>query len=75
MSTVSLMQCTLKLLHAYEGSMLTLAEEIKVRNPETKISFYWLRKFSSGNFSDPSVNRVQELYEYLTGEPLLTVDI
>ena len=37
---------------------------------ETGISFYWLRKFSSGEFKNPSVNRVQHLYEFLKGEPL-----
>lgn len=33
---------------------------------ETKISFYWLRKFVGGGFKNPSVNRVQYLYEHLT---------
>ena len=37
---------------------------------ETGISFYWLRKFSSGEFKNPSVNRVQCLYEFLKGQPL-----
>ena len=37
---------------------------------ETGISFDWLRKFSSGEFKNPSVNRVQRLYEFLKGEPL-----
>ena len=37
---------------------------------ETGISFYWLRKFSSGEFKNPSVNRVQHLYEFLKGKPL-----
>ena len=37
---------------------------------ETGISFYWLRKFSSGEFKNPSVNRVQHLYEFLRGKPL-----
>ena len=37
---------------------------------ETGISFYWLRKFSSGEFKNPSVNRVQRLYEFLKGQPL-----
>ena len=38
---------------------------------ETGISFYWLRKFASGEFKNPSVNRVQRLYEFLKGDPLL----
>lgn len=36
----------------------------------TGISFYWLRKFAAGDFKNPSVNRVQSLYEYLAGKPL-----
>ena len=38
---------------------------------ETKISFYWLRKFVAGDFRNPSVNRVQYLYEHLSGTKLL----
>jgi hypothetical protein len=37
---------------------------------ETGISFYWLRKFASGEFKNPSVNRVQCLYEFLKGQTL-----
>ena len=37
---------------------------------ETDIPFYWLKKFSSGGFDNPSVNRVQFLYEFLTGAKL-----
>ena len=37
----------------------------------TGISFYWLRKFAVGEFKNPSVNRVQCLYEHLSGKPLL----
>lgn len=33
---------------------------------ETGIPFYWLKKFSAGGFDNPSVNRVQFLYEVLT---------
>jgi len=38
---------------------------------ETKISFYWLRKFVALDFKNPSVNRVQYLYEHLTGTELV----
>lgn len=37
---------------------------------DTGLPFYWLRKFASGDISDPSVNKVQILYEYLSGTPL-----
>ena len=31
---------------------------------ETRIPFYWLRTFAAGGFKNPSVNRVQYLYEH-----------
>lgn len=37
----------------------------------TKIPFYWLRKFIGGEIKDPGVNRIQALYEYLSGRKLL----
>ncbi len=37
---------------------------------ETRISFYWLRRFLSGGFKNPSVNRVEYLYEHLSGTKL-----
>lgn len=38
---------------------------------ETGIPFYWLRKFSANQIAQPSVNRIQKLYEYLSGKKLL----
>lgn len=38
---------------------------------ETKVSFYWLRKFAACEIKNPSVNRVQFLFEYLSNQPLL----
>lgn len=35
------------------------------------VPFYWLKKFSSGEIREPSVNRVQKLYEHLTQTKLL----
>lgn len=37
---------------------------------ETHLPYYWLKKFSSGEIRDPSVNRVQRLYEFLAGRKL-----
>lgn len=37
---------------------------------ETGIPFYWLKKFRNGEIKNPSVNRVQALYEHLTGSKL-----
>lgn len=38
---------------------------------ETNVSFYWLRKFVACEFKNPSVNRVQFLFEFLSKQPLL----
>lgn len=38
---------------------------------QTGLPFFWLRKFAAGTFKNPSVNRVQFLYENLTGNPLI----
>lgn len=37
---------------------------------ETRLTFYWLSRFRRNEFPNPSVNKVQKLYEYLTGEKL-----
>ncbi len=37
----------------------------------TGIPFYWLSSFSKGKIMNPAVNRVQYLYEYLTGTKLI----
>lgn len=38
---------------------------------QTKIPFYWLKKFNAGEFLNPSANRVQALYEHLSGTKLI----
>lgn len=38
---------------------------------QTHIPFYWLRQFVAMKFRNPSVNRVQFLYEYLTSTKLI----
>lgn len=57
----SLMAKTIKLLRGRD-----LLQVYK----ETGISYYWLRKFLAGKFTNPSVNRVQSLYEYLSGNKI-----
>lgn len=37
---------------------------------ETGIPFYWLKRFVDKGFVNPSVNRVQFLYEHLSGTKL-----
>ena len=38
---------------------------------ETRLPFYWLQKFAGGGFRNPSVNRVQFLYEHLLSTKLI----
>jgi hypothetical protein len=37
---------------------------------DTGLSYFWLRKFKQNAIPNPSVNSVQKLYEYLSGEKL-----
>ncbi len=37
---------------------------------ESGLPFYWLRKFHAGRIPEPSVNKVQALYEFLSNKPL-----
>lgn len=37
----------------------------------TNIPFFWLKKFSAGEIPNPSVNRVQYLYEFLNKSELI----
>jgi len=39
----------------------------------SNLPLYWLRGFMAGHFKNPSVNRVQALYEHYTGKSL-TID-
>ena len=50
--------------------LLKTANLIKV-SYETGIPFYWLRKFKEGAYLNPSVNRVQNLFEHLSNTKLL----
>jgi transcriptional regulator with XRE-family HTH domain len=59
-----LMKRTRKLLAEHDKTYPEIAAE-------TGISIYWLLKFGSGNVRNPSVNRVEHLYEYLSGERLV----
>jgi len=57
------MQTTRRLVKQDPRTYLQLYEE-------TGISPYWIERFANGAFKNPSVNRVQRLYEALTGKPL-----
>ena len=60
---LSLHAITWELLQKTEQSLLTV-------HKESGVPFYWLRKFNLGLMKDPSVNKVQALYEYLTNAQL-----
>lgn len=60
---VSLMRHTQDLLHADLRNMREIARD-------AQIPYDWLRSFSCDRLPNPSVNRVQALYEFLTRKPL-----
>lgn len=62
----NLMEETLRLLEERQDTL----PEIYVA---TGLNYYWLRKFKSREMKDPSVNKVQKLYEYLAGRKLIPV--
>lgn len=38
---------------------------------ETGLPFYWLRSFRHNEAQNPSVNRVEKLYEFLSGKKII----
>jgi len=65
-SAGSLLMATRALIRSSDKSILDI-------HKATDLPFYWLAKFKSGQFENPSVNRTQILYEYLTGSKLIDV--
>ncbi len=61
---LSLMQITVDKLRARKLDLVAI-------NKETDLPYHWLSKLAAGEFQNPSVNRIQFLYEYLTGNKLL----
>lgn len=55
----TLLDRTLKLLEEDTRPLMDLSLA-------TGISIYWLQKMKAGAIPDPSVNRTQHLYEYLS---------
>lgn len=68
MAANTLMEKTRELLRASERSLPEIYADL--RSEGIDISYFWLRKFSSGSVRDPSVNKVQALYEFLSGTTL-----
>lgn len=63
---VSLYEETIKLLN--NGA------DISQVASKTNLQYDWVNKLKRGDIKDPSVNKVQAVYEYLTGRPLLSKD-
>jgi len=55
---------TLKLLRQSRDSLLDI-------HLATRLPFYWLKRFKEDGIRDPSVNRIQILYEHLARLPLI----
>ena len=62
----------------YQGSLLIKTKELLDSSgisaqdlyAETGLPFHWIRSMQQGKSPDPSVNRIQYLYEYLTENKL-----
>lgn len=46
-------------------------QDLMLLYAETRISFGWLQRVKLGRIKDPSVNRIQWLYEYLTKKQIV----
>jgi hypothetical protein len=68
MITTKLRDATLELL-TNRSVKLTLARI----NADTGLPETWLSMFGQGRIDDPSVNKVETLYEYLSGSTVLPV--
>lgn len=44
---------------------------LRIIGQATGIPYYWLKKLSANEIPNPSVNRIQQLYEFLTKKRLL----
>jgi hypothetical protein len=58
-----LMTTAHKLLVADKRSLTEISEQ-------SQIPYHWLKSFRYNAIKDPSVNRVQQLYTFLSGQPL-----
>ena len=45
-------------------------ETVRDMAAQAGLDYYWLRQFSTGSIKDPSVNRIERLYHFLTGQTL-----
>ena len=65
--------------HMTQGTLLAKTIELlkadkrtlRMVGQATGIPYYWLKKLSAGEIDDPSVNRIQQLYEFLSKKKIL----
>lgn len=67
-----LIMATLSLADKTRTLLLLSKEDLTAIAALTNVSYDWLIKFKSNKIKDPSVNKVQSLYEHLSGSPLFT---
>lgn len=68
--TTLLRDTTLKLLQNRSSQI-----NLKEISEKSSLPLFWLKSFYTGKCADPGVNRVQALYEYITGEKLVLITI
>lgn len=66
----TLMERTLELLKSSDKTLPEIYADLRATGSD--VTFFWLRKFSSGGVKDPSVNRVECLYNYLSEQPFVS---
>jgi hypothetical protein len=65
----TLMEQTRRMLRESGMSLPLIYAELREQGSD--ITYFWLRKFSSGKVRDPGVNKVETLNRYLRGLPFL----
>lgn len=65
MATPLLLDKTKELLNSTGADLTDIAIE-------TSVTYDWLVKLKGNRIKDPSVNKVQAVYEYLSGKPLFS---
>lgn len=55
---------TIKALHDDRRTLRMISQAVD-------IPYYWLKKLSANEIPNPSVNRIQQLFEFLTKKKLL----
>lgn len=71
MASVNLNDRTLELLRNRPRTLsyAKLAEAMKDIHPAVTLS--WIQQYAHGRYTFPPIDRVQALYEFLTGKPLI----